>query len=63
MIKVNRLNGRELVVNAELIQFVERTPDTVITLTTREKILVKDSIDEIINKVIDYQRLIRTKVK
>lgn len=60
MIKVVRLNGRELVVNAELIQFVESTPDTVITLSTREKILVKEPVDEVIDKVINYHRLIRT---
>jgi len=61
MIKTIRLNGRELVINAELVQFIEETPDTMITLTSREKIMVKDSIDEIISKVIDYQRLIRSK--
>ncbi len=61
MIKTMRLNGKELVINAELIQFVERTPDTMITLTSREKVMVKDSVDEIISKVIDYQRLIRRK--
>ena len=61
MIKTMRLNGKELVINAELIQFVEETPDTMITLTSREKIMVKDSIEEITSKVIDYQRLIRSK--
>jgi len=61
MIKTIRLNGKELVINAELVQFIEETPDTMITLTSREKIMVKDSIDEIISKIIDYQRLIRSK--
>lgn len=61
MIKTIRLNGKELVINAELIQFVEKIPDTMITLTSREKIMVKDSMEEIINKMIDYQRLIRRK--
>jgi len=61
MIKTMRLNGKELVINAELIQFVEETPDTMITLTSREKIMVKDSIEEITSKMIDYQRLIRSK--
>lgn len=62
MIKVVRLNGRELVVNAELIQFVESTPDTVITLSTREKILVKEPVNEVIDKVINYRRLIRAPI-
>lgn len=61
MIKTIRLNGKELLINAELIQFVEKIPDTMITLTSREKIMVKDSMEEIISKMIDYQRLIRRK--
>jgi len=57
VIKVTRLDGRELVINARLIKFVESTPDTLITLTTKDKILVKDSVEEIIDKVIRYHRL------
>jgi len=55
MIRVKRLNNKEFVVNSELILFVEATPDTVITLTTGQKIVVAESIDDIINKVIDYK--------
>lgn len=55
MIKVKRLNGKEFVVNCELIQYVEETPDTVITLTTGQKIVVADTVDEIIDKVIEYK--------
>lgn len=55
MIKVKRLNDKEFVVNSELILFVEETPDTVITLTNGQKIVVVDSVDEIINKVIKYK--------
>lgn len=55
MIKVKRLNGKEFVVNSELIQYVEETPDTVITLTTGQKIVVADTVDEIIDKVIEYK--------
>ncbi len=58
MIKVTRFNGQELAVNAELIQFVEGTPDTVITLTNKEKILVKESVDEVIKRIIEYRRSI-----
>lgn len=60
MIKVTRLNGKEFVVNAELIQFLEETPDTVITLLNHEKIVVKESADEIIKRVIEYSRSIRS---
>jgi len=55
MIKVNRLNGKEFVVNCELIMYMEETPDTVITLTTGQKIVVSDKIDDIIDKVIEYK--------
>lgn len=59
MIKVTRLNGKEIVVNAELIQFLEETPDTLITLQNHEKIVVKEGVDEVIRRVIEYSRSIR----
>lgn len=55
MIKVRRLNNKEFVVNSELILFIEETPDTVITLTTGQRIVVAESLDDVINKVIDYK--------
>jgi len=55
MIKLKRLNGKEFVVNCELIQYLEETPDTVLTLTTGQKIVVVESVDEVIDKVIDYK--------
>lgn len=58
MIKVKQLNGKELVVNAELISHIETTPNTVITLTTGNKIVVCDSADEIVEKVTVYKRSI-----
>lgn len=58
MIYVTRLNGGEFIINADLIEFVEKTPDTVISLTTGKKIVVKESITEIVDKVIDYKRKI-----
>ena len=59
MIKVTRLNGRPFVINAELIQFIEETPDTVITMTTHEKVLVKESADEVIRRVVEFGRSLR----
>ena len=59
MIKVTRLNGKEFVVNAELVQFLEETPDTVITLLNHEKVVVREPVDELIRRVIEYQRGIR----
>ncbi|MGM0445253.1 MAG: flagellar FlbD family protein [Bacillota bacterium] len=56
MIKLTRLNGEEIVVNANLIEIVKSTPDTIIKLTTNKNILVKESVDEVVEKVIDYKR-------
>lgn len=59
MIRLTRLNDKPFVLNAELIKFVEETPDTVITLRDNEKILVKDQVDDVVAKAIEYGRLIR----
>lgn len=55
MIKVKRLNGKEFVINSDLIEFIEETPDTVITLTTGKKVVVQESVDEVIEKVITFK--------
>ena len=56
MIKLHRLNDTAFVLNANLIQYVEETPDTVITLTSQRKLMIKESMDEVITKVIDFSR-------
>ena len=56
MIKVTRLNDTDLVINADLIEFVESIPDTIISLTTGKKIMVRESTDEIIEKVAQFKR-------
>ncbi|MDD3839704.1 MAG: flagellar FlbD family protein [Clostridia bacterium] len=58
MIKLKRLNGKEFVVNAEMIEFMEETPDTVISLNTGNKVIVAEKIDEVIKKVIEYKKKI-----
>ncbi|MBU1318118.1 MAG: flagellar FlbD family protein [candidate division Zixibacteria bacterium] len=57
MIKVTRLNDTQLVINADLIEFVEAIPDTIISLTTGKKIMVKESIDDVIERVASFRRL------
>jgi flagellar protein FlbD len=59
MIPLTRLNNSAFVVNAELIKFIESTPDTMITLTSGERLLVKESSDEVIRRVIQYGRTLR----
>ncbi|MDP8235172.1 MAG: flagellar FlbD family protein [Candidatus Erginobacter occultus] len=56
MIKLTRLNGQELVINAEMIERMEAKPDTIITLTTGEQYIVQDSVDQIIAKVTHYKQ-------
>ncbi len=58
MIRVTRLNGKETVLNAELIETVEATPDTVISLTTGRRLLVKEEPDEIVRRVMIYRQAI-----
>lgn len=56
MIYVTRLNNEEFVVNADLIEFIEKTPDTVISLTTGKKIVVKETPEEIIKKLLTTRK-------
>lgn len=58
MIELRRLNDTAIVLNADLIEMIEATPDTMISLSTGRKLVVKDSVDEVIKKVIKYRRLI-----
>lgn len=56
MIKVTRLSGEMVVINAELIETVEATPDTVITLTTGKKLVVLEEPEEVVERVMAYRR-------
>lgn len=58
MIKVTRLNGSELVMNADLIETIEATPDTVLTLTTDHKYVVREDVEEIVSRIVSYKRAI-----
>ena len=58
MIKLTRLNHEPLVLNSDLIEYMEATPDTVITLTTGQKLMVKEDADEVIERVIRFRRAI-----
>ena len=58
MIYVTRLNHTPVVLNCDLIEHMETTPDTVISLTTGQKLMVLESAEEIIDRVVQYRRLI-----
>lgn len=56
MIKVTRLNGTELVINADLIETIEERPDTIVTLTNDHRFVVKESVDELLERIAAYRR-------
>lgn len=56
MIKVTRLNHTELVVNAEMIEFIEAAPDTILSLVSGKKVMVSESVDMVVDRVVQYKR-------
>jgi flagellar protein FlbD len=55
MIKVTRLNGQEVYVNADLIIFVESSPETILTLENGKKVTVKETIPQVIDRVVEFK--------
>ena len=58
MVQLTRLNNQTFMVNSDLIKFVERSPDTVITLVTGEKIVVRDTVEQVLERVVEFRRSI-----
>jgi flagellar protein FlbD len=58
MIELSRINGTKFVLNCDLIKFVESTSDTIITLSTNERVMVKESAQEVVRKTLDYRKRI-----
>lgn len=58
MIRLTKLNGTSLVVNADLIEHIDITPDTVVSMTTGQRLTVRESVDEVVDRVIQFRRLI-----
>ena len=58
MIKVTRLNDSVMVINVENIQSLQSTPDTVITFTNHDKIMVKEPLEEVSQRIVEYQRTV-----
>ncbi|PIQ28629.1 flagellar protein [bacterium (Candidatus Blackallbacteria) CG17_big_fil_post_rev_8_21_14_2_50_48_46] len=59
MIELTRLNGHKIVVNLDLIKFIEATPDTLLTLSTGDKLMVQESVEEVLERVIVFRRSIQ----
>lgn len=61
MIELTRLNGHRLIVNCDLIKFAEATPDTILTLMTGEKVVVRDSLEDVCERTRVYRsQVLRT---
>ncbi|MGH9377342.1 MAG: flagellar FlbD family protein [Terriglobia bacterium] len=61
MIQLTRLNKQPIVVNSDLIEFIENAPDTVLTLVTGEKVIVSESTQDILDRIVTFrQRLLPT---
>jgi flagellar protein FlbD len=58
VIQVTKLNGLPLLINAELIEQLQQTPDTVIMLTSGTSVVVKETVDQVLSRVLDYRRSI-----
>ena len=55
MIELTRLNGERMIVNGDLIRYAEASPDTVITLVTGDKIVVSETLEQLIERVIAFR--------
>jgi flagellar protein FlbD len=58
MIKLTRLNREAFVLNADLIEHIETTPDTIISLITGQKLVVMETAEEVVERVIGYRRAV-----
>lgn len=58
MIQLTKLNMQQFIINSDLIEAIEKTPDTVITMTTGKKFVVIETNEEVIEKIITYKRQI-----
>jgi flagellar protein FlbD len=58
MITLQRFNGEEFLINPHLIEVIEATPDTTISLTTGRKFVVKTSVQDVVAQIIKYRRMI-----
>ena len=62
MIQLTRLNGKPLIVNADLIKFIENLPDTVLTLITGDKLVVRESSENILNRIAEFHQRSRRRI-
>lgn len=56
MIAITKLNEQEMIINCDLIELIESTPDTTLTMTTGRKLIVKESVDKVLEMIVAYKK-------
>ena len=56
LIGITKLNDRDTIINCDLIELIESNPDTTITMTTGRKVIVRETVDEVLEKIISYKK-------
>ena len=56
MIRLTRINRQPVILNSDLVEHLESTPDTVITMTSGQKLVVLESTDEVVKRIIEFRR-------
>lgn len=56
MIEVSRMNGKKFRLNCELIKTIEATPDTIVTLISGEKLMIRESVDDVVASTVNYRK-------
>ena len=59
MITITRLDKRVIVLNADIIKTLEATPDTIVTLLNGDTIVVRESVEQVVQRIVEYQRQVR----
>jgi len=55
VIKLTRLNNREITVNADQVEFLESTPETIVSMATGRKVVVKEPVEEVVRRIVEYR--------
>jgi len=63
MIRVTRINHSPLILNSDLIEHMETTPDTVISLTNGQKYVVLEPADDVVEKIVEFRRRLYSEIK
>lgn len=63
MIKVTRLDNKEFTVNADMIELIESIPETILSMSTGKKIVVREPVDEVVRRIVEYRHRVLPVIK